>query len=354
MAVEAVKLKINSSSDAVNRTVSLRRLQRLSEDESLLSEVIQHYLSAMEADPDLASTSKVAYRTDVTQFVDFMRELGLVLLKEVELADLEAWRESMGQLKPNTVCRKMAAVSEFFSWARKHQLIPANPMELLNRPRKRRKEASVVSCEDFDRLFAVCETPTERGVLGLLFWAGLRRSEAAGLTVGSVDIDNRMLRVTGKGGHERGVPICWKLLPILEEVLIVRGTENADAPLFVNQWGRGLTPTNVNRWFSRWTKRAGLQARGYTPHSCRHGLGSLLGAEGFSTLFIAEFLGHQDPKTTQGYVHGSPEQLKRQLEQCEAFGAPPQRETTAEDIDTLKTLIGELTSELRALREERK
>ncbi|MGI5818081.1 MAG: tyrosine-type recombinase/integrase [Armatimonadota bacterium] len=351
MAVEVIERKLSSSSDAANRTIALRRLQRCSE--RLLGAVVGHYLSAMEADPDLAGTSKVAYRTDVTQFAAFMGELGVSLLDEVELADLEAWRESMTHLKPNTVCRKFAAVSEFFSWARRHELISANPMELLNRPRKRHKEAPVVSLEDFERLFAVCETPTERGVLGLLFWAGLRRMEAANLTVGSVDIDNRMLHVMGKGGHERDVPICWNLVPILEEVLRVRGTGNADEPLFGNQWGNPLTPANVNRWFNRWTKRAGLQARNYTPHSCRHGLGTLLGAEGVSSLSIAAILGHQDPKTTQGYVHSSPEQLKRQLEQIEVFGTAPERESTPEDLESLKVLIAELTSEVRQLREEK-
>lgn len=355
MAIDIRSRRWTEDIDVAARTQEIRRLQRLSGDERLCEEVVDLYLAAMDDDPNLRPSSKTAYRTDVRQFSTFMRKLGIGLMHEVDATDLEAWLSSMDSLQSTTLNRKISAVSELFKWARKHSLVQENPVETLDRPRKRRTEAPAVSLKDFERLFAVCETTTERGLLGVLYWAGLRRSEAASLTVGAVDISNRMIRVVGKGNHVRYIPIVWNLVGTLEDVLRVRGTENADAPLYVNRAGNPLTPANVNRWFTRWARRAGLEARGYTPHSCRHGFGSLLGAEGVASLVISALLGHQDPKTTQRYVHGSPEQLRRQLEQIEVLGKPPVEEQTQakqSDMSALMDMLAELLRHSQEVRQQ--
>lgn len=331
---------MNDYTDATERTLAIKRLCEFPSDAIELHDVIGLYLSQMDANPDLRPATKRAYRTDISQFATFMRDISVCIIGEISVGDLDAWLSSMCQLEAATRCRKIASVSALFDWGRRQGIIAANPVEMMDRPRKVRKDVPVVSLEDFRKLLAVCATPNERGLLAVLFYAGLRRSEAAALTVGAIDIDKREMHVVGKGGHERRVPIVGDLLPLLDDLLRVRGTENSGEPLFLNQWCNPLTPGNVNRWFRRWVKRAGLQAKRYTPHSCRHGLGSILGAEGIPSLAISAILGHRDPKTTDRYVHQSAEQLRRLIDAVDVLNSTQTtgREDTAELTDMMQLL----------------
>ena len=121
-----------------------------------------------------------------------------------------------------------------------------------------------------------------------------------------------------------------------------------EAPLFSNRQRLPLSAKCVNRWFRRWCGEAGLEAHGYTPHSARHGAGSLLGASGFSGFEISKYLGHADPRTTLQYVHASPEMLRRKLDELPVFG-PPHDDGPGHELAELRDEVGGLRSAVSEL-----
>jgi hypothetical protein len=156
------------------------------------------------------------------------------------------------------------------------------------------------------------------------------------------------MQVGGKGGHVRQVPLCHNLMLLLQDHLKGMDTVDADAPLFSHRERHPLSLKCVNRWFQRWRREAGLEGYGYTPHSGRHGAGSLLGANGFGAFEISQYLGHQDPRTTYGYVHSSPELLRQKLDELPVFGPEGDNDSNA-DLAELKIEVGGLRSELSKL-----
>lgn len=333
-----------------------RRLQNLDEVKRSLRQVASVYLRSMELDPDLSDGSKVAYAGDLRQFLHAMDELELQTIGQVDVTDLDVWKQGMQGMASSTICRKLASVSVFFEWARKHRLVAWNPVDAVDRPTKKQRETPAVTRPDYERLNAACQNTTERALLGLMFWAGLRRTETTRLDVRCIDMEARTILIEdSKGGDDRVVPVCWQLYPLVEEVLLLANAPHD--PLLINRKGGRLSPSVVNRWFGRWVKHAGVEARGYTPHSCRHGCASLFAAEGLATLAISQMLGHRDPKTSQRYVSSSPEILKRQIDQVEAFGIPPAEKVM--DVDDLREelrqtreAMAEMMAELKRLREQ--
>ena len=218
-------------------TEQLVELQAIHAEWRLLGKAAALYCQYLESDGDLAISTKVAYRGDVLAFVDAMDDLSVRLIGEVEASHVDVWRHALCDLAPSSVSRKLVALSGFFKWAVMWQITARNPVDPVKRPRKRRKDAVYVTADHFDRLLAACRSAKERAVLGSMYWAGLRRQEVTALEMGSVNLEERSLRVTGKGGHVREVPICWKLAALVRDHLKGVDARDPAAPLFADEMG---------------------------------------------------------------------------------------------------------------------
>ena len=313
-----------------------------------LGQAVAIYCRWLEAQSDVSAATSDAYDRDVRSFADAMSASGVRLLAEVEGKHVDLWKLRLSKLEPSTVHRKLTAVSRFFAWCLRWGLVSRNPVDTVDRPRKPRKEAPYLTLEHYHALEGVCRNAKERAVLGCLYWGGLRRNEVVGLTIGAVDLGARRIRVTGKGGHERIVAACHNLARLLDDHLTTLDTSEPGTPLFRNGRASGLSNKNVNNWFSRWVREAGLEGHGYTPHSARHGAGTLLGLSGLTGPAICKQLGHADQRTVLGYVHLTPESIRDKLDEIDAFGRGPDGPSGG-DIGDVRRELGELRSMLGEL-----
>jgi len=133
-------------------------------------------------------------------------------------------------------------------------------------------------------------------------------AECCGLAVDDLDPARRTVRVLGKGGKERVVPVGETALEALDVYLALRG--RARGPLFQNARGGRLTTRSAHRIVKRLARRAGLGQR-VTPHTLRHSFATHMLGEGADLRLIQELLGHSRLSTTQRYTHVSPEHLMR-------------------------------------------
>ena len=259
-----------------------------------------------------------AYRRDLTGLAGWRG--GPVSAATTE--ELERWLAAMRAdgLAATTIARRVAAVRSFF----KHQLLLGtradNPAAALTLPRRQRKLPRTLSAAEAERLVDAAQGVTpramrDRALVELLYGAGLRISEALGLQRGSVDLDDRLVRVLGKGGKERIVPLGRPAAEALRRYLAL-GRPHLDRrhrpEVFLNARGGALTRAGAFLILRRLADKAGLDPRRVHPHLLRHSFATHLLEGGADLRSVQEMLGHADLGTTELYTHVS-DRRRREL-----------------------------------------
>ena len=212
-----------------------------------------------------------------------------------------------------TIARRIAAIRSFF----RHQLLLGarddNPAAEIDLPRRGRRLPRVLSPAEAERLVEAAGGTTprslrDRALVELLYGAGLRVSETVGLERASVDLGERLVRATGKGGKERVVPLGRPAVEAVRRYLS-RGRPYLDRrhrpELFLNANGGPLTRAGAFLILRRLAGRAGLDPARVHPHLLRHSFATHLLEGGADLRSVQEMLGHADLGTTEVYTHVS-------------------------------------------------
>lgn len=288
-----------------------------------VTRAIENFLSHCRYEKNLSPKTLSAYGTDLKQFQAFLRGRGQVA--NVEKIGKEVLRTYIRSLfavsAEKTVKRKVATLKALFGFLERDDIILVNPFRKMQvRIKEARRLPRMVSLEDLKRLYLyLCQLEVQcddKGaysyralvrdiaVLEILFGTGARISEVCNLTSGDVDLKQGRVRLLGKGGRERLVPICGR-----EALDVVRGyravwAEHIDSSkyFFQNRKGGRLSEQSVRSSLQKYAAAAGLSCR-LTPHMIRHSVATLLLEEGVDIRYIQSMLGHSSISTTQVYVH---------------------------------------------------
>ena len=287
--------------------------------------LVLDFLAYLEFERGLSRNTLDAYRTDLLQFGRFLEERDVSALeaKPGDIADfLEALARGDGDgrspASPATIHRKSACLRSFYRHLRRDGLLEGDPTATLSTPRRARKLPQVLTRGEVEKLLSQPRgtEPSalrDRALLEMMYACGLRASEAIGLELMDVDVEEGVLRARGKGSKERIVPIGQAALKALR-IYLERGRPGLvkDAPethLFVNFRGGQLTRQGLYKIVRRHAVTAGL-ADQMSPHTLRHTFATHLLAGGCDLRSVQEMLGHADVSTTQLYTHLSSERLK--------------------------------------------
>lgn len=273
-------------------------------------------------DPDVESYLLLLAARRAERTVDaYRRDLSLLRafhggpLAEAGTEDVEAWIAHMRAdgLAGSTISRRVAAVRSFF----KHQMLIGaradNPAAGVTLPRRTRSLPRTLSAAETERLIEAAtgttpRTMRDRALVELLYGAGLRVSEALGLTRAAVDLDARLVRVLGKGGKERIVPLGRPAAEAIRRYLAL-GRPHLDRryrpDLFLNARGGALTRAGAFLILRRLAAKAGLEPGRVHPHLLRHSFATHLLEGGADLRSVQEMLGHADLATTERYTHVS-------------------------------------------------
>jgi integrase/recombinase XerC len=235
-------------------------------------------------------------------------------------------------LDPASQARILSTVRGFYRWLFETQRIDANPASGLRNPKlPQRLPAFLTEGESailLDQPATDFLTARLGCMLELLYAAGLRVSELTGLDLQDLLMEQRTLRVLGKGRKERLVPFHEKAAEVLRDYLARRRAFLAEKSLpatpalFLNQRGGRLTPTSVRTFLAAALDRAALQNR-ISPHALRHSFATHLLNHGMDLRAIQELLGHASLSTTQRYTHLDLEQLARTYESAHPRARKP-------------------------------
>jgi site-specific recombinase XerD len=266
---------------------------------------IERYLTS----PALSDSTRRAYRVDVEEFAAWLQRRGTdldavdvrVLADYVaELGSARAGRTPR-RLAPATIARKLAAVRSFVRFT----LGPAHVPDARLAPRRPRRLPSAPKAAEVDSEFDALGSgsPLEirnRALAELIYSAGLRSREAVELDLSDVDFESEAVRVLGKGGKERVVPLgeeaaYWLGRWLQVRLRLAKGAQNA---LFISARGRRLDTSTLRRLLPH-------------PHRFRHAFATHLLEGGADLRTIQELLGHSSLSTTQVYSHVDGRRLRR-------------------------------------------
>ncbi len=250
-----------------------------------------------------------AYRADLRTLADWLGHSPATATAD-ELERYVAVQREQG-LAATTIARRAAAVRTFF---RHQQMLGArtdNPAAAVQLPKRTRRLPRTLSPSEAERLIHAAAGTTPRALrdaalVELLYGAGLRVGEAVGLEKGGVDLEQRLVRCTGKGGKERVVPVGRAAVESLR-LYLARGRPFLDTrhrpELFLNARGGPLTRAGAFLILRRLAGKAGLEPGRVHPHLLRHSFATHLLEGGADLRSVQEMLGHADLATTELYTH---------------------------------------------------
>lgn len=265
----------------------------------------------------LSENTLKAYRADLVHFSRFADARGLGLL-DVQRSHVLDYLASMLDASPRTTARRLSALRRFYSHQARGGMIERDPMDRIDAPRLGRLLPGALTEQEVESLLAAPDVETalgfrDRTMLEVLYATGLRVSELVGLEVSSVSTRQGLVRVVGKGGRERLVPLGEVALDWLDR--FVRGaraeildTRSSDA-VFPSRRAGAMTRQMFWLLVKRYAAGAGI-LHPVTPHTLRHAFATHLLNHGADLRVIQLLLGHRAISTTQIYTHVARERLR--------------------------------------------
>jgi len=291
-----------------------------SREPSPLDLALDRYLAHLRSERGLSPATLESYARDLREYLEWLTGRRLAQLAEVteplilqHLADLQ--RRGLSRASQ---ARHLAAVRGLHRLACAEGIAPTDPSEGVDATRGARPLPNFLSVDAVDRLLAQPQGRTAAGardkaMLEMLYASGLRVSELVSLPLSAVDPHLGVVRVRGKGGKERIVPVGGRAREALEDYLsgarqkLLGTRRNGD--LFVTPRGSRMTRQGFWKLLGRYARAAGIEQRVY-PHSLRHSFATHLLERGADLRAVQAMLGHADIATTQIYTHVDRERLK--------------------------------------------
>jgi len=257
-----------------------------------------------------------SYRTDLADCAAFLADRSLGTLLEADARTLRAYLAALHErgLARSSVARRLAALRSFYRFLMRRGRARVNPAREIRTPKPPARLPTYLPIDESEALLRAEPAATPAGVrdvaiLELLYATGVRVAELSGLDVTDVDLREGAVRVYGKGGKERIVPVGRKAVDALRAYLQRRG-DPARGPVFVNERRGRLTVRSVHRIVRARARAAGLYRR-VSPHTLRHTFATHLLDAGADLRLIQELLGHARLGTTQKYTHVSADRLMK-------------------------------------------
>ncbi len=283
---------------------------------------IQSFLDYVRVEKNLSPATVDTYQRELKGFFQFLHEKG-VTIEAVDPSLISQYlviRQEEGKITERTICRILSTLRGMFRFLVREGTISKNPMKALKTPKVPKRIPEVFSLPQVDRILQNMDTKTpeglrDRSLFEVIYSCGLRVSEASNLTLESLYLREGVVKVTGKGGKERIVPVggeaeYW-LKVYLEQgrpVLLNRKGGRSTSRVFLNRFGRPLGRKGIWKRFKYYVRLAGLEGK---VHELRHSFATHLLQGGANLRVVQELLGHADISTTQIYTHVEQDLLEK-------------------------------------------
>jgi len=279
-------------------------------------ELLEAFLRHLRVDRGVSVRTLINYRIDLVHFLKYLADVSKDpnRLSREDLTEYLWHRKSAG-MQPSSIGRYMATLRAFYRFLLSEEKMEKDPAALLHSPRKAERLPRYLTVEEISRLMTAVGSSKARQVrlramLELMYAAGLRVGELTGVQRDAIDLKVGYVRVFGKGGKERVVPIGERARLAVQGYLAQRPETAASVKaLFVSDRKRAMSNVHFWRLIRQAAIKAGIQ-KPVTPHVLRHSFASHLVQNGADLRAVQEMLGHSSIATTQIYTHVSQSHLQ--------------------------------------------
>src|SRR3989338_2542026 len=284
-----------------------------------MNEAITQFEKYLKGEKNASLHTLKNYLGDLRQFTAFLDQhspdtvrSGLKGLPQIDTAVLRLFLSDLFKSHgPTSVARKLSTLRTFFEYCLRQGWVSSNPAKTVKSPKIPKRVPQFLTV---DEIFSLLAAPKgvgnleirDKAILELFYASGLRLSELVGLNVSHIDLEEKVVRILGKGDKERMVPIGDKAIAALRHYIDKRFclllTHAQTQALFLNKSGGRLSARAVERLLDKYLKRSGIQKK-VTHHILRHTFATHMLNQGADMRGIQELLGHASLSTTQRYTH---------------------------------------------------
>ena len=283
--------------------------------------VIEQFLDALWMESGLSQNTLAAYRNDLAGFALWLTQNKKELL-QVTTVDIQdfLYVEFKSGKKGRSAARLVSSLKRFYQYQLRERRVTEDPSALVEMPKLDKPLPKIISEEQINDLLAAPDKTLAIGVrdiamLETLYATGLRVSELINLQMSQMNLDPGVVRVIGKGGKERLVPLGEAAIEAIlhymktarQELMQGHGLTNA---VFVTRRGSAMTRQAFWYLIKRYAKTVGIDEDIMSPHTLRHAFASHLLNHGADLRVVQMLLGHSDISTTQIYTHIADQRLK--------------------------------------------
>jgi len=287
------------------------------------TETLKEFLNYIQFERGYSAHTVTAYQHDLEQFLNFIYQYDSILLKDFGKIDRQAIRHFLGKEyekgnSAKTVARRLASVKSLFNYLVQAEAIRDNPAIHIKTPKVEKKIPTFVQENKIEDLMKMPDAGTligkrDRAILELFYATGIRLNELAGLNIGSINPQEKLLRVLGKGNKERIVPFGKPAKNALESYLKKRGESwisPQETPLFTGRGEKRIARRTIQQRVNIYLKEILGGRTGASPHTLRHTFGTHLLENDADIRSIQELLGHSSISSTQIYTKVNPKKMK--------------------------------------------
>ncbi len=289
--------------------------------ESPMDRFLNDFINYLSSEKKMAMNSLQAYKRDVLEFGEMIREKQNLSLSEASNTEVVAY---LLKLKNDgksaaTVNRKVASLRAFYNYLTAQKIISDNPTTNIKSPKIERKSIEYLSIEEIENLLGKTDQSMkglrDKAILELLYATGIRVSEVVEMNVEDVNLRMGFVTCTGEHGKARIIPMGRPSRAAVEEYIyevrpkFIREVNNSEKALFVNYSGHRLTRQGLWKLMKEYAKLAGIENR-LTPQTLRNSFAVHMIQNGADLKSLQELLGHEDINATQIYLSVSKNRIK--------------------------------------------
>ena len=287
------------------------------------TETLKEFLNYIQFERGYSAHTVTAYQHDLEKFLNFIYQYNSILLKDFGKIDRQAIRHFLGKEyeegnSAKTVARRLASIKSLFNYLVQAEVICDNPAIHIKTPKVEKKIPTFIQENKIEDLMKMPSAVTligkrDRAILELFYATGIRLNELAGLNIGSVKPQEKLLRVLGKGNKERIVPFGKPAKHALESYLKKRcksWVSPQETPLFTGRGENRIAVRTIQQRVNIYLKAVLGGRTGASPHTLRHTFGTHLLENDADIRSIQELLGHSSISSTQIYTKVNPKKMK--------------------------------------------
>lgn len=258
-----------------------------------------------------------SYKEDLTLFCNFCDQKSKVELAGINEKFIKLYLMFLNQerkLDKISISRKLASLRGLFKYSFQHELIFSNPLNNISNPKNSRKLPEIASINNILKIYELADESDKDPLLvkiifELLYGCSLRVSELCQLNKNDLDLNQKTIRIKGKGNKIRISPVGDKSIKIIQEYLNESRLKNNSDALLVNKNGIRIYPRMIHRIVNNYLSKV-TDIKKKSPHILRHSAATHMLDKGADLRAVKEILGHENLSTTQIYTHVSIERLK--------------------------------------------